>query len=118
MNNYINFPNIGQKTVTKTVTYLYPNNYIGSPQIDGGSRGEEGRGRKNALPYICSGSTGGYGLVLEGKSKFKKYSYKVNIHIPAKMHQDSAFPFKEGDTLLLKVAGDRLIITKNKRGKQ
>ena len=54
-------------------------------------------------------------MTLKGTSIIHKYESKMILHIPAKMHRDSAFPFKDGDSIRLMVEDGKLIIAKMRK---
>ena len=52
-------------------------------------------------------------MALEGKGKIQEpVKNRVLIYIPADVHKDSAFPFKDKEDVNVKIDGDRLIIEK------
>jgi len=53
-------------------------------------------------------------MVLEGETKIYKSNGRRSIYIPAGLIKDSAFPFKNGELLTIKVDGQRLIVEKKK----
>jgi len=63
----------------------------------------------------------GIALAKEGKGKVVdrgvKYR-KVFIYIPTKVFEDSAFPFKIGEDVLVQINGDRLVISKLDKGEE
>ena len=54
-------------------------------------------------------------MALKGTSTIHKYESKMILHIPAKMHRDSAFPFKDGDDVRISVEEDGKLIVVKKR---
>lgn len=53
-------------------------------------------------------------MVLEGETKIYKSNGRRSIYIPAGLIKDSAFPFKNGEPLTIKVVGAQLIVEKKK----
>jgi hypothetical protein len=59
----------------------------------------------------------GWENMLEGEGRvFKVGKYTVAIRLPKTLVQDSAFPFKVGDKVHVKVAGGKVIAKREKRG--
>jgi hypothetical protein len=56
-------------------------------------------------------------MVLEGETKIYKSNGRRSLYIPAGLINDSAFPFKNGEPLSIRVEGERVIIEKAKKGK-
>ena len=48
----------------------------------------------------------------EGKSKVIKRKNKVWIYIPILVSSDSAFPFKKGDMVKIRIVDDKLVVEK------
>lgn len=53
--------------------------------------------------------TGHFGAASRGKTGI--------IYVPADLVKDTAFPFGNGDSLIIRIDGERLIIEKGKRRK-
>ena len=51
-------------------------------------------------------------VMKEGKSTILKYGNKVYVYIPYSISIDSAFPFKKGDRVTIKIVDDKVIIEK------
>jgi hypothetical protein len=52
-------------------------------------------------------------LALEGTGRIYEYvKGRIVLYIPADVHKDSAFPFKKGDKVNIKIEGKRLIAEK------
>ncbi len=50
-------------------------------------------------------------MALKGKGKIIQPSNgKIVIYVPAKVHNDSAFPFKARQDVEIKIEGDKLIV--------
>ena len=48
----------------------------------------------------------------EAKSSILKYGNKVYVYIPLLISADSAFPFKKGDKVNVKIVDDSLLVEK------
>jgi len=48
----------------------------------------------------------------EGKSSVLKYGNKMFIYIPLLVSSDSAFPFKKGEKVNVKIVDDSLLVEK------
>ena len=54
-------------------------------------------------------------MVLKGKGKIHEpVRGRIMIYIPAKVHQDSVFPFKPKDEVEVRIEGEKLIIERLK----
>lgn len=50
-------------------------------------------------------------MVLEGSARFVSYERsRTMIHVSKKVVDDSAFPFKPGDSLKVRIEGPRLVL--------
>jgi hypothetical protein len=55
----------------------------------------------------------GTGKVINRPTKTGGKSYdKFFIYIPASVAKDSAFPFKSGDEVIVRIEGDKLVVEK------
>jgi len=50
--------------------------------------------------------------MLKAKSKVHVYDGKALVYIPAKIHTDSAFPFKDKEAVDLEILNGQLVIRK------
>lgn len=50
----------------------------------------------------------------EGKSTVLQYGNKIYIYVPYALAIDSAFPFKKGDRVTIKIINNKLIVEKEK----
>ena len=48
----------------------------------------------------------------EGKSTILKYGNKIYVYVPYAVAIDSAFPFKKGDIITIKIVNNELVIAK------
>lgn len=53
----------------------------------------------------------------EGESKIIQRGKKVWVYVPLLVSADSAFPFKKGDFVKIRIVEDKLLIEKTKKEK-
>jgi hypothetical protein len=57
--------------------------------------------------------------VVRKKNKEGELSYRSpRIYLPTKLIDDSSFPFREGQSLLIRVLGDKLVVEKIPKSKR
>ena len=57
-------------------------------------------------------------MVLESSGRFYEHAKgRVVLYISTDLHKDSAFPFKVGDNVKIKIDGKRLVVEKDQGGK-
>ena len=57
-------------------------------------------------------------MTLQGKGKIYSHARnRVIIYIPAAVHRDSAFPFKLGDEVIVRIEKKRLVIEPKKKAR-
>ncbi len=54
-------------------------------------------------------------MVREAETKIYRVGHHHTVYLKKGLVEDSAFPFKVGQALIVKVEGDRLVIEKAKR---
>jgi hypothetical protein len=58
----------------------------------------------------------GIALAKEAQTKIQEYKSRHTIYLQKDFVNDSAFPFKVGEDLLMKVEGSRIVIEKASKG--
>lgn len=54
-------------------------------------------------------------MVLEGETKMYSSAGRHSIYVPARLVNDSAFPFRLGEALIIRIEGTRIVIEKAKK---
>ena len=57
-------------------------------------------------------------MVKESHTKIHRVDSRHTIYLQKSLVEDSAFPFKAGELLVIKIEGDRLIIERAEGGKR
>jgi hypothetical protein len=57
-------------------------------------------------------------MVKESHTKINKVGSRHTIYLQKSLVEDSAFPFKVGEILVVKIDGDKLIIERTRDGKE
>jgi hypothetical protein len=57
-------------------------------------------------------------MVKESHTKIHKVGSRHTIYLQKSLVEDSAFPFKVGEILVVKIDGDKLIIERTRGGKE
>ena len=67
--------------------------------------------RRKGLRYVARE---GKGKVVDRGTKYSK----IFIYIPKSVFEDTSFPFKVGEDVLVRIEGDKLVVSKLERGKK